>query len=178
MEIIITDSFTKSLEKLANSFKFYRIEYWSEKYYNLKWNIKNLFTYFKIVIQTRPWDYCYMLQMMRFQINLLKQQIESPHSLQECDGTRIPKIEKMNRVIELLSNIIDDNFAERSGYDSDASTDSFIKNEDSNTYLMKTEIIKEGYNLSEIFKKARELEKEETDELFSLMRNEFRGWWQ
>ena len=197
MEIHVTSSFTKSLIKLIQSSQWYRYSYWYHKWYDLKWSIKSLFHYFRIVTKMRPWDSIYILEMLKFQIELTKKCIENPSTLMECDETRIPKVEKMNRVIELLNNIIEDNFADRCGYDSEATKFNWIKikrnpenedediildendNSDENhiSYKLDIEVIKEGYDQHKVFTDARELEKRENEELFALMQNEIRGWW-
>lgn len=77
-------------------------------YYNIKWGLWAFWKYHKIVWKTRTWDYAYVLEMMKFQLVLLQDNIKrNSHSEKQCQD--------LARVIELLTNQIEDNYIERAG---------------------------------------------------------------
>lgn len=177
--------------------KIFKRWFWKHLWMDIKydwfyWPIKNFFTYKKIVSKTRPWDYQFILEMLRFQLNLLNNQIKK-HD-REMDETRIPKEKDMDRCIELLGNLIEDNYKERCGYiykdrnwdqmwrPIDRSDESYeiFKNENKNDSelfeFVDDETEEEHEKNSKIFAEARELEEKEIDELFNIMKN-YQGWW-
>lgn len=140
------------------------------------WTIKNQIIYFRIIKNTRPWDYSYILEMMKFQIEILCKNIEK-NSL-EIDETRLPKIEKMKRAIELLNNIIEDNFAIRCGYNPDAIKFKTKLTKDGLYELIAEKNPKfENYNEIEVFENASKLEQKEWNELFDILKNNLKEWW-
>ena len=90
--------------------KIFRKYFWEDLYYDAKWSIWALVKYFKITIKMRPWDYLYVLMMLEHQVNLLKKCIENGN---EADESRIPKVVKINRFLELLNGVIKDDYYER-----------------------------------------------------------------
>ena len=62
--------------------------------------MKNLYKYAPIIWNTRPWDYKYILDMMKFQIQILHDYIKDREL--ECDETRIPKELDMKKVIDII----------------------------------------------------------------------------
>jgi len=113
MKIEIGETFTKSLNNLIDSTKWWAWEYWVDKYYETKWSLWALLKYFRVVIKMRPWDYGYILQMQRFQMDILMKNIDNGY---EEDTSRGLKVKQMKRWIELCDNHIKDDYAERCGY--------------------------------------------------------------
>lgn len=156
--------------------------YWIRRiedfYYDVKWSIANFFTYFKIVSEMRPWDCQYILKMQKFQLEKLCHQIEKYGN--EVDEDRLPRIEKMKRVIELLDNRIEDNYADRCGYISGAKKIDFVPTKDNpKLYEMVSELQPgyEDYDEHKVFDDARKLQEQEWNELFDLLKNNLEGWW-
>jgi hypothetical protein len=179
-KIIITDTFTKSLKVLMNSKKFYRLEFWREKWYNLRWAIRNLRLYFNIVTKARDWDFFYILQMMKFQLGFLKERIRRGH---EVINDKCEKVRNIERVIELITNIEEDNFRERCGYNSAATKMEFIEEDptESGEVMYRLEFVKqpgfEDYNEKAIFNCTNELQEKEWRELLELL-SKARSWWE
>lgn len=187
MKVIITKTFTESLENLINSCKYWCYEYWRSKYYDIKWAIINLIKYFKIVTKMRPWDYSCVLEMQKFQIKMLCDNIEK-YGI-EVDESRLPKIQKMKRFLELIHNQREENYAERCGYISGEFN--FVPTEDTKDlpdnkkhYEMKSTGKQTDEEKREIFLKAHELEKEEWKEMWEIIHGtgeqdgtDLRGWW-
>lgn len=146
-------------------------------YYGIKWSIINFFKYFKIVSKMRPWDSYYILMMMKFQIKDLCNNIEK-YSL-EIDESKLPKIEKMKRVIKLLHDRIEDTYADRCGYIYNATkfVTYSIKNSDNCELKLEKMPGYENYNESEVFEKSFKLDEDEWIELFDILKNDMRGWW-
>jgi len=167
LKIKISDTFTESMEKTFNPNIFRRI---SLLFSNIKWAIKNLFRYRKVIYKTRPWDYAYIIIMMKFQLNDLCKTIEKYG--REVDESRLPKVEDMKRAIELLHNHIEDNYHDRCGYEEDA----FKLSVENNVIELVRNAGYENYDQGKVFDDGHELEKKEWNELFKLLKK-MRGWW-
>ena len=157
-------------------YKYYKMKL-LDFYYNLIWSIRNFFTYFRIVSKMRPWDYIYILEMMKFQLEKLCNQIEVYG--QEINEDKLPKIAKIKRVIELLNNKIEDNYAQRSGYILEAEKFVFknIKDSNINELLIELQPGYENYDGKKVFKDAQKLEETEWKELFDLLYANLQEWW-
>lgn len=167
MKIKITDTVIKSMEKTLYPNMFHRILY---LFNDIRWTVKNLFRYRKIVSKTRPWDYVFILEMMKFQLSDLCDTIEKHGN--EVDKSRLPKIKNMKRAIELLNNQIEGNYLYTCGYDDNAIA---LKIENSVVKFNKNDGYK-NYNEKKIFNSASKLEEKEWNELFKILK-EMRGWW-
>lgn len=167
MEIKVTDTFMESAEKVFNPGIFRRILNW---FNSIKWSIKNLIKYRKIVSKIRPWDYEYIIKMIEFQLSDLCDTIEEYGN--EADDGRLPKIKNMRRTLELLNNHIKDNYLDRCGYDDEA-----VKMKvEGNSVIFEKSVGYENYDEEKIFSKAHKLEEKEWNELFKTLK-EMREWW-
>lgn len=174
MKIETNKSFFKSFKRMIDSENPFRFEYWKHKWYDFKWTIKNLKKYFKIVSKMRPWDYRYILEIMHFQITLLKN-ANDKHS-QHLYSEDYSKT--MNKVLILLNHKIEDDYAERCGYKSDIKSFEFEKIEGTDNWkLVDNDSEEEKEQLRNIFKQSHELEEKEWTELFEIMKKEMRNWW-
>lgn len=142
-------------------------------YYNVKWIIVNFFKYAKIISQHRPWDYEYILKMMKFQLKELCHTIEKYGN--EVDEDRLPKIARMKRAIEILDAQTEDTYAERCGYIGEASK--LCIDKENNQVKLELQPGYEDYDEAKVFKDADELRKKEWNELFDILKNDFEGWW-
>jgi hypothetical protein len=191
MKNILLMQIQKGLEIIMSKFediKNWCASTWSDRpywigsveyfYHDMKWSIKNFFTYFKIVSGMRPWDYQYLLKMQKFQLEKLCYVIENYGH--EIDEDRLPKIEKMKRAIELLDNRIEDNYADRCGYIADAKKIDFVPTKDNpKLYEMASKLQPgyEDYDEHKVFDDAGKLQEQEWNELFDLLKNNLEGWW-
>jgi hypothetical protein len=161
--------------------KIFQTYFWSDFYYNTKWMFINFFKYFKIVSKQRPWDYQYILYMLDFQLKDLKKNM-SKYS-QEVVEDRDLRIKQINRAIELIANVNKDNYGERCGWKApekiwfEEKEETKNKPKEQKLYEIKDNSTQTDDELNEIFKKAAELEKQEFDELFSILRDNIKGWW-
>jgi len=178
MDVIATDSFGKSLRKLINTGNWWRWEFYEDKYYDLKWILWAIKKYFKIVITMRPWDGGYILKMLRFQIDILREYLETKGI--EVDESRLPKIERMKKFIELADDKIEDNYAERCGYvHFDITWEECKDDKPKGCYQMVVlDKDKEQDDKNTVaLKKGHELEEKEYKEMFEILGTDMRGWW-
>jgi len=139
---------------------------------NIKNGIQNFWHYRKIVWRHRDWDYGFILEMMKFQITDLATYLEKYGW--EVDEGRLPKIAQMKRVIELLENERNDNFAERCGWK--LSHFDWKKREDGTYELIRDTSEISDEELSAIFKAAQILEDDEWKECMNLLKD-IKTWW-
>ena len=114
-----------------------------------------------------------MIKMLRFQLIRLCGNIESGF---EEEQSRLKKVNDIRRCIELLDNMINDNYDIRCGYieDSRNISEIFVRNTDG-CYLSDNPNHTPEERL-EIFKAAVVLEKKEMKEFTTLLRN-MKSWW-
>lgn len=74
---------------------------------NLKYGLKNLRIFFKVIWNFRPWDYVYTLELFQAGLIELMKCLENGN---EIDETRLPKIKNLRRTIDILDNIIKDKY--------------------------------------------------------------------
>jgi len=99
-------------------------------------------------------------------------------NLLEIDETRIPKEKDIERAIELLDNILNDNYIERCGYKQDLRplNEILVKQNNSNFYKSTDNPNHTKEELNIIFINANKLEKEEMEELMNIMKK-IKEWW-
>ena len=161
---------------------------WNVKYpwYDFRRGIQNLYTHFSVVWKSGDFDYAYILRMTKFKLERLEKVLQDGY---EVDKDRLPKVEDIKRCIELINNKLEDNYAERCGYQSDRTTIEFepideeLNGEKLFVMVNKHPKPQSNEELREIFKKAHELEKEEWAELWDTIKKGnksdrgMNGWW-
>lgn len=149
--------------------------------YNFKYGIKNLKGFFWVVWKYRGYDYVYSLNLLR---RGLEQNLTHPSF--EIDETRIPKEEKLKRVIQLLKNVDESPYIEMAEKELgkieefDYNFDELNEKDENGgkLYSMSTTISPEGnIQMKNVFKRANEIEDEEWEELFDTLKNETYTWW-
>jgi hypothetical protein len=104
MKINITDTFTNSLKKLAM-----HESWWYKTYSFLRWDVwyflSNIWKFRKELYEHRWWDYHFTLQMLYRSIAIME---KGMHDGLEIRESRDKKIQKMQRLMELLDNKIND----------------------------------------------------------------------
>lgn len=169
MKIVLTDSFFKSLDKMRM-----RHTWWYKIYETIRYNIpnffKNLWFFRKEIYEYRRWDYHYSLLMLKRSLEGLEICIRTKGN--EIDETRLPKIEKIQRVIQLIDNNINQKY-----YDMAEEIHGEIKGG------LFNETEEEQEHNRKIFNYVHELEIKEWDELWSIIKgnddkgSDMRGWW-
>ena len=109
MEINFTDEFFDSIKKVINRKKWYW-QVWDFFRYDLPTGLKNIFFFWSVIWKYRSWD-------SGFQMRILARSLEPlAHTLEyhgnEVEETRIKKVAKIKRAIEILNRQADSNYIE------------------------------------------------------------------
>lgn len=138
-------------------------------------SIQMLLKFFKVIWNFRGWDYSYNLEIIKKSLEIT---IESNKNAKVTHIGQDDSIKQMERAVELLNNIIDDNYAEKFGYIYSNNALIFNKIEGSDKYSVDFNIPKdiEEHNRNAI-KLGDEQYEKEWAELFTLLKNHLREWW-
>lgn len=173
-KVVLTNGFFKSFKKcfvdIRKPWKWY---FWEDIYYDIIWYFRNLFKYHKIVKQMRPWDGCYIFQMMKFQLEILLPQIENGN---EIDESRLEKVKDIKRLIELLNNHIEDDYVDRCGFDYNFKFDCVETKNERLVELKSNETEEQNIKNSKAVKDAFDLEMAEMEEIGKLI-TKMPSWW-
>lgn len=174
MEIKFADSFHKSLKRLIwhqhPVYKFY--EFFR---YNLPKFLENLWFFRKQLWEFRSWDYSFNLQFFARTLEKTVKTIEFNGF--EVDITRLKKVEKMKRVIQLIDNIRTDSYievAEKKLGELKHFDWNFEPAQDNpDLYqLIDTNNKEENEHNRKVYKLADEIEAEEWSELFTILKGQ------
>lgn len=148
----------------------------SDIWYNLKLSLRNLKRFFWVIWEYREFDSAYSLEVLRVSLEGVLNAIKNDSN--EIDEDRLPKVKRIERALELLNNKLEDDYAERCGYDYDYNI-SFIPFEDKGELFEmvddKTE--EQDINNDRAIKDADELEKKEWREFMDIIHDDIDGWW-
>jgi hypothetical protein len=104
MEIKFADSFWESLDRMVKRERWYW-KTWDFLRYDIPKGINNIIFFWKVIWNFRPWDSSYSLKILGRSLEKLKIGIENGN---EVDITRLKKVEKIGRSIEIIKNITED----------------------------------------------------------------------
>ena len=174
MEIKFADSFHKSLKRLIwyqhPIYKFY--EFFR---YNLPKFLGSLWFFRKQLWQFRSWDYSFNLQIFARSLEKTVETIEF-HGF-EVDTTRLKKVEKMKRVIQLIHNVRTDSYIEMAEKELgelkhfDWNFEPVQDNPDL-YQLIDTNNKEENEHNKKVYKLADEIEAQEWTELFTILKGQ------
>lgn len=195
MEIKAADSFFESINKI----------YWDNKwfmklYYIFKRKIpnfiKNIINFRKELWHFQSWDSSFNLEVFKRTLELTREYLDKKGI--EIESSRNKKIAKMDRAIELLNNFSTGNFIEQAEKELQIEVvmDHTFEEEENGLYKIKDKASEETkINNEKIFDRADELEEEQWDELWKIMKgkgryskevgdyddwydgSDLRGWW-
>ena len=169
MKIVITDTFVKSLKRLA----------WRQSLpiiildtirYNIPTFFKNIYRFRKELYDFHWWDY-------RFNLNLFKKSLEiTAYSIekhgQEIDEHRLKKVSDIKIVCQILQDFDD---GKRLSY---AEKELGLTYTENNGGLFEPVKDKEAAKINyKISKKANELEQERWKKVWQIISDEMQGWW-
>lgn len=166
---------TFGLSEMGSGFTY------SDIWYNLKYGFKNLKSFFWVVWRYRPWDYTYNLLLLKRGLEIY---LKSPNN--EIDEDRIPKENRIKRVIQIIDNLDKSPYVEMAEQElGKICTKGFNfvelseKGDDGgNLYTMVSKSTPEMQeHNSLVYKRSYEIENEEWDELFDIIKSDGRGWW-
>lgn len=79
------------------------------RWYNFKQGCKNIKTFWRVIWRFKPWDYDYQLQLWKTSLVPLRDAIQQGN---EVDVTRLKKVAKIQRCIDLMDRIHADDYFE------------------------------------------------------------------
>jgi hypothetical protein len=163
MEIKFADSFWKSLRRLS------RQQTWWYKTYEffrrkLPYFLENIWFFRKELWAFRSWDYSYNLDLFRRSLEKTVHTIEYHGS--EVDESRLKKVEKMKRAIQLINNVRSDGYVKVAEKElGELKNSDWLWNDREDTDEERI------YN-KKVFERAREIEDSEWNELWSIIQGQ------
>jgi len=180
MNIKFADSFGESIKRLI------RHQTWWYKTYeffrrDLPYFLENIWFFRKELYQFRSWDYGYNLMMFRRSLEKTVNTIEFYGN--EIEESRMKKVEKMKRVIELLNHVRSDSYIEMAEkelgeikhYDwefeeTNETTDNSLGKKNEKLYrLIDKETDEEKEHNRKVYNRVREIEDQEWKELWKIL---------
>lgn len=173
MKVVFADSFSKSLKRLMwhrhPLYKFYELFR-----YKIPMFLENLWFFRKELWDFRSWDYSFNLQLLRRSLEKTVDTIE--YHGHEIDISRLKKVKKMKRVIELINHLREDLYIEmaektlgkivfRDFEFEPAETEGNFK-------LVDNESEEERAHNKKVFELARNLERDEWNEIFEILKGQ------
>jgi len=170
MKILFADSFGKSLKRLVWHQKpIYKV--YELFRYKIPMFFENLWFFRKSLWEFRSWDYSFNLQMLGRSLEKTVNTIE--YHGHEVDDSRMKKVQKMKRVIELLGHLRSDSYIEMAekelGKIKDIDWD-FEEVKDNPDYFQLIEPnSEEKEHNRNVYNRADEIEKEEWKEIWRIL---------
>lgn len=139
---------------------------------------RNLWWFRRILWEYNWWDYRFTLNTLKTCLIPMHRGLEN-HGL-EIEETRLPKIRKIKRVVEILDNIENDNYLERAEAELGEMTkrDFEFEPSENNTYRMvdrRTDAERE--HDKKIIDRSREIEQAEWEELWDTLKGQDPSEW-
>ena len=191
MKVEFKDSFFESVEKLVwydtNLWKV-----WSAIRYDIPLFFKNVWRFRKELYNHQWWDYRFTLEMLYRSLSIMVVKLETDGI--EVDSSRMKKVEKIKRALELLKHKLDDDYVDRAEAELGElvlSDFEFEKTEEGN-YKMVDLVIETASvrkHNRKVFKRASDIEEKEWNELWDIFKgkkfttmddfdgSDLRGWW-
>ncbi len=191
MKVEFKDSFFESVEKLVwydtNLWKV-----WSAIRYDIPLFFKNVWRFRKELYNHQWWDYRYTLEMMYRSLSIMVVKLEKDGI--EEDVSRMKKVAKIKRALELLKHKLDDDYVDRAEAELgeiQSGPFEFEKMEDGNYQLVDLviETASARKHNRKVFKRASDIEETEWKELWDIFKgkkfttwddfdgSDLRGWW-
>jgi hypothetical protein len=190
MKIQFADSFGKSIERLIR-----HQTWWYKTYSFLRWDMwyffKNIWKFRRELYSYRWWDYHFTLEMLKRSLIIMEKDM---HHGNELFQSRSKKIEKMQRAIQLIQNVREDNFFKQS----EVELGKFIHHEwefedagDGFSRLVDKETPEEKEHNRKVLNRAYEIKEAQWKELWEIFKGtkysknydkkydgtDMRGWW-
>jgi hypothetical protein len=169
MKVEVKDTFFESVEKLVwYDTKLWKV--WAAIRYDIPLFFKNVWRFRKELYNHQWWDYRYTLEMLHRSLVIMEAKM---HAGMEMRESRDKKIAKMQRAIQILKNIIDDNYIEMA----EAELGKLVMHDwefedvpDRPGYskLVDNETASEKRHNRKVFNRARKLEAMEWNELWKI----------
>lgn len=145
--------------------------------YNFKQSLRSLRRFFKTIWNFRSFDFHYTLEVLSVCLMMQLEDFRKEKSFKEIDETRIPKENKIERCLQLLSNIREDNYRERCGYDNNYEVYFKPISGSDNFTMESTETPGQKQHNAKVTLKANELEESEWNELMEILKVDLKSFW-
>jgi hypothetical protein len=191
MKIEAGESFFESLERLAwYDTKLWKV--WEFIKRTIPRFFKNIWRFRKELASHEWWDYRYTLEMLYRSLSIMVIKLEKDGI--EEDGSRMKKVIKIKRALELLKHKLDDDYVERAELELGELSYKPIRFEpvegkEGLFSLIDDDTPAEKKHASKVFKRARVIEEKEWKELWDILKgkkfttianydgSDMRGWW-
>jgi len=145
--------------------------------YNFRQSFYSFRKFFKVTWDFRGFDYQSTLDILSVCLKMHLEKLQDKSFPQEIDETRLPKEKKIEKCLELLSNIKAQDYADRCGYDHNYEIYFKPIPGSKNSTLESTATPEqEAYN-EKARERAKELEEKEWNEFMDILRIDLRNFW-
>jgi hypothetical protein len=167
----LINKFTLGLSTMGAGFSL------GDIFYNFKQSLRSLRRFFKTIWNFRSFDYHYTLEVLSVCLRMQLEDFRNEKSFKEIDETRLPKEAKIERCLQLLSNIKEDNYRERCGYDNNYEV-YFKPIPGSDNFTMEsTETSEQKQHNSHVLHEINQLEESEWNELMDILKGDLKSFW-
>lgn len=191
MDVQFTDSFTKSLKRLAwHESKVYR--FYSLFRYDIPHFFTNIWKFRKQLWSHHWWDYRFTLNMLERSLTIMESGMSTKGM--EVSETREPKVKAMRRALELLQNNKEDNYIAKAEMELGELVmhDWKFEEVDGGNYrLLDKDTPEEKEHNRKVFQRAKQIEDAEWKELWEIFKGtryskkygkkydgtDMRSWW-
>ena len=191
MKVEAGESFFDSLERLAwYDTKLWKV--WEFIKRTLPRFFKNIWRFRKELASHEWWDYRYTLEMLYRSLSIMVVKLEKDGI--EEDGSRMKKVIKIKRALELLKHKLDDDYVDRAELELGELSYKPIRFEpvegkEGLFSLVDDDTADEKRHAKKVFKRARVIEETEWKELWDIFKgkkfttienydgSDMRGWW-
>jgi hypothetical protein len=174
MKIGFADSFFDSLERLNT-----HQTWWYKTYESIRYGIprffKNVWRFKSELYDFYPWDYSYNLSIFRRSLEITADDLEK--NGMEVSESRLKKVEKIRRAIELLNNVRGNSHIEAAEKElgnlflSDWNFEE-VPDSEGSFRLIDSETPEQKEHNSKVFARSNEIEEEEWNELFEILKGQ------
>ena len=172
MDVKFKDTFFESVEKLVwYDSKLYKV--WNFFRRGIPTFISNVWKFRKELYNHQWWDYRYTLEMLHRSLSIMVVKLEKDGI--EVDSSRMKKVTKIKRAIELLDNRLNDNYmdqAEKELGELKLKPFEFEPTEDGAYRLKDTETKEESEHNRRVFKLASTIDDREWRELWNIFKGQ------
>lgn len=165
MKIEFADSFWKSLKRLSR-----QQTWWYKTYevfrYKIPMFFENLWYFRKEIWRFRSWDYSFNLQMFSRSLEKTANTLEFHGN--EVEETRMKKVEKIKRVIEIIKSLDESRYIDRAEKELGE-----IKNSEG-WFDEREDTPEEREHNKKVFELANKIEEDEWNELWEILKGQNR----
>lgn len=182
MDVKFADSFGDSIKRLIR-----HQTWWYKTYETIRYKIpmffKNIYKFRQVLWEHRWWDYRFTITTLRTSLEIME---KGMHGGMEIWESRGKKVAKMQRAIQILKNIEDDNYIEMAEAElgeiihhpwefeeTGDTTDNPMGEKNEKLYrLVDKETDEEKEHNRKVFDRTRELEEQEWNELWQILKGQ------